>query len=164
VQVACRQLFDEVFFLGGVSTTFPVRRKRQRARGLPPRHRPGGAAANRRTTGVPEDWQQSLDHSFHRRIVPRRVNSVAVFLGAFGAKRAIRYRWGASATAVRHWRRALGVERCNEHSKRLLNAAAAETGRKTRGRKAASGELRTPLADASSPIGVYFPRRPGGGA
>jgi hypothetical protein len=48
---------------------------------------------------------------------------------------AIRYWWAASATAVRNWRRTLGVERFNEGSKRLHDAAAVETGHRTRGRK-----------------------------
>jgi hypothetical protein len=48
---------------------------------------------------------------------------------------AVRSRWGASANTVRKWRRALGVKRFNEGSKRLHDAAAVETGRKTRGRK-----------------------------
>jgi hypothetical protein len=48
---------------------------------------------------------------------------------------AVRYWWGASRGAVYSWRKALGVERFNEGSKRLHDAAAVETGRKTRGRK-----------------------------
>jgi hypothetical protein len=53
----------------------------------------------------------------------------------YESAQAIRFWWGASASAVRNWRRALGVERFNEGSKRLHDAAAVETGRRTRGRK-----------------------------
>jgi hypothetical protein len=48
---------------------------------------------------------------------------------------AVRYWWGASRGAVYSWRKALGVERFKEGSKRLHDAAAVETGRRTRGRK-----------------------------
>jgi hypothetical protein len=51
------------------------------------------------------------------------------------SKQAVMFWWGVSASAVFNWRRVLGVERFNEGSKRLHDAAAVETGRKTRGRK-----------------------------
>jgi hypothetical protein len=54
---------------------------------------------------------------------------------------AIRFWWGVSKTAVQNWRRALGVERFNEGSKRLHDAAAVETGPKTRGRKLPAEEV-----------------------
>jgi hypothetical protein len=51
------------------------------------------------------------------------------------SKQAIMHWWGVSSSAARNWRRALGVERFNVGSKRLHDAAAVETGHKTRGRK-----------------------------
>jgi hypothetical protein len=78
----------------------------------------------------------------------------------YESAQAVRYWWGASASAVRNWRRTLGVERFNEGSKRLHDAAAVETGRRIRGRKLPPEEVERRRRTAGDlDLGQYL--RPG---
>jgi hypothetical protein len=75
------------------------------------------------------------------------------------SKQAIMFWWGVSASAMRNWRRALGVERFNEGSKCLHDSAAVETGRKTRGRKVPPEQVRRRVAPKRERGTLYIPRR-----
>jgi hypothetical protein len=72
---------------------------------------------------------------------------------------AVAYWWGVVLSVVWRWRNALGVERFNEGSRLLHARAAAETGRKTRGRKQPPEQVRRRVATKRQRGTLYIPRR-----
>jgi hypothetical protein len=72
---------------------------------------------------------------------------------------AIRFWWGVSQTAVQNWRRALGVERFNEGSRRLLNALNAELGAALKGKRQPAEQVRRRVATKRERGTLYIPQR-----
>jgi hypothetical protein len=70
-----------------------------------------------------------------------------------------RYWWGASATAVLNWRRALGVEKFNEGSQRLRNALNAELGGAQKGKPKPQERVRQQVATKRERGTLYVPQR-----
>jgi hypothetical protein len=72
---------------------------------------------------------------------------------------AVRYWWSASPGAVYNWRKALGVERLNEGSRRLLNALNAELGAAKKGKRQPRAQVRRRVATQRERGTLYIPRR-----
>jgi hypothetical protein len=72
---------------------------------------------------------------------------------------AIRFWWGVSKTAVQNWRRALGLERFNEGSRRLLNARNAELGAALKGKRQPRAQVRRRVATKRERGTLYIPQR-----